>query len=98
MDDTRRACPLCKLPMRRIGRLVSAVDDVQQHFVFAVCAQCASRLERLPKALQHKLLNLAVAVLARHPDRYPAPQFFASAIEADLFVLLEAERLSNTIH
>ncbi len=95
---TGNGCPLCRMPMKAAGRLVAAIDEARQHFVFSVCRPCADRLDRLPNRLQRKQLNLAIAALARHPERYLPPLFFESGDAASLYCRLEAERLSSTIH
>ena len=78
--------------MARPGRLVSFTDDVGQSFSFAICPRCSVRLDRLPVRQQGRQMDIAIANLANHPERY---QFraFGSEIEARLFVKLESEGL-----
>lgn len=90
-------CPLCRLPIRTIGRLVSAIDDARQNFVFPVCNHCAARLDRLPERLQRRQLAIAIRNLADDPDEYGI-RLFDDAVSASLFCHLEAARLSGQIH
>lgn len=87
-------CPLCNLPMQRIGRLVEQRDPQGFYFVFALCQPCRTRLDRLPATLQKKQHSIAIARLARHPERHDY-RSFASCAEARLYRVLEAERLEQ---
>ena len=89
-------CPLCRLQMKAVGRLVAAIDDVGQHFTFSVCVHCATRLDRLPSTLQRKQLACAIRNLAADPERY-CVMFHDGAHEATLFCRLEAERLASAL-
>mgnify|MGYP000947783414 FL=1 len=72
------------------GRLVAAIDDAGQPFVFTLCRRCSARLDGLPHPTQLKAMARAVEVLARHPERYGI-RVFDSIDQAHLFVALEAE-------
>jgi hypothetical protein len=78
--------------MRQVGRLIAYRDDAGQHFSFALCGRCSSRLARLPTRIQQQQLNAAVSAIAAHPGRYRV-RCFDSAVEARLYVALEAENL-----
>lgn len=93
-NTTTTNCPTCRLRLNRIGRLVAYRDDAGQHFAFALCERCSSRLTRIPVPTQQKLLNAAVGAIAAHPERYFV-RYFISAIEAKLYVSLEAESLAR---
>jgi hypothetical protein len=86
------SCPMCRLRLIQTGRLIAFRDDAGQHFAFAICQRCSGRLARLPVRIQHQQLNAAVSAIAAHPERYLV-RFFDSAVEARLFVALEAENL-----
>jgi len=83
-------CPACRLPITTVGRLVAAVDDAGQPFVFALCHRCSHRLDGLPHQLQNKSLERALIPLARHPERYVI-RAFESSVEAHLYCHLAAE-------
>ena len=89
---TKTICPLCRLPTPQIGRLVAFCDHAGQAFAFTICPRCSVRLDRLPGRQQGRQMDIAIANLANHPERY---QFraFGSEIEARLFVNLESNRL-----
>lgn len=89
---TMTICPLCRLPMGVVGRLVAATDTVGQNFAFPVCVQCTLRMERLPVRLQGRQMDIAVSNLERHPERYEI-HFFESGEAARLYVRLEADSL-----
>lgn len=97
MDSPKTTtCPLCRLPLRQIGRLVAFDDAVGKAFVFAVCLPCTVRQARLPPKVQSRHLDVAISNLERHPGRYYL-KAFSSKIEARMFVSLEAERLMNLV-
>ena len=81
--------------MRAAGRLIAAVDDVRQNFVFSICRPCTFRLERLPLRLQRAQMAIAIRELTRHPERYPAPVFFDTPEAATIYCRLEADRLAG---
>lgn len=81
--------------MHRSGRLVAGNDDDDHHFVFAICDRCTLRLDRLPVKLQRRQLQVAVANLARDPDRYLL-WCFENEVQARLFCRMEADRLSES--
>ena len=89
-----KSCPLCRLPIRQIGRLVAFKDSAGKCFVFEVCAGCSKRLDRLPVVVQNRQLEAAVSQLEKHPSRYLL-RAFPDEHSAHLFVHLEAERLSE---
>lgn len=89
-----QCCPLCRLPRKDIGRLIAFEDSASKSFVFAICAPCGQRLDRLPARQQFKLGAIAVSNLERHPGRYYLKSF-ETVVEARLFVSLEAERLRS---
>jgi len=91
---TVEACPICRLKLGGIGRLIAYRDDAGQHFVFACCPRCSASLSKLPIPTQQKRLEGALRTLAAHPERYFL-RFFADADEAKLYVTLEAERLAK---
>lgn len=90
------SCPLCRIRMKEIGRLISFHDSAREAFVFAVCLPCTVRLERLPFKVQSRQLDAAIRNLERYPKRYYLKNF-SSEIEARMFVSLEAERLRNVV-
>lgn len=63
-------CPLCRLMLAPVGRVVSFQDTAGHWFTFEICLRCTTRLERLPIRLQLRQLEAAVGNLWRHPDRY----------------------------
>lgn len=85
-------CPLCRLPIRQVGRLVAFKDSAGKCFVFEVCSACSLRLDRLPVLVQKRQFDAAVSQLDRHPNRYLL-RAFPDEHSAHLFVHLEAERL-----
>ncbi len=89
------ACPLCRLGMRRIGRLVAGQDDENHHFVFAICDRCTARLDRLPVKLQRRQMQVAISNLARSSGRCLV-RFFENSIEANIYCQLEAAWLSES--
>ena len=93
---TKTICPLCRLPSSQIGRLVAFCDHAGQAFAFTICQRCSVRLDRLPGRQQGRQMDIAIANLAAHPERYKF-RAFDSEIEARLFVNLESERLRKLI-
>jgi len=89
---TTTICPLCRFPLAWAGRLVAFCDHAGQSFTFTICPRCSGRLDRLPGRQQGRQMDIAIANLAKHPDRYRF-RAFDSEIEARLFVKLESERL-----
>lgn len=99
MDTTKTMttiCPLCRLPLRQIGRLIAFDDAVGKAFVFAVCLPCTVRQARLPFNVQSRQFDGAIRNLERQPERYYLKSF-SSCIEARMFVSLEAERLRGDL-
>lgn len=90
------ACPLCRLGMRKIGRLVAGQDDANHHFVFAVCDRCTARLDRLPVKLQRRQMQVAISNLARRSSDRFLVRFFETSIEANIYCQMEAARLSQS--
>lgn len=89
------ACPLCRLGMRKIGRLVAGQDDANHHFVFAVCDRCTARLDRLPVKLQRRQMQVAISNLARQSEGRVL-WFFDTEVEARIYCQMEAARLSQS--
>lgn len=89
-------CPLCRLPMAQVGRLVAADDAVRQNFAFSICLHCVERLERLPLRLQGRQMDVAISNLEKHPERYEI-RFFESEEAALLYVRLEADSYRHNI-
>lgn len=89
-------CPLCRMALQHIGRLIAFTDQAGNHFAFAVCAPCSSRLDRLPINVQKRQLEAAVFQLSRHPERYHYRQF-PDRDSAYLFVTLEAARVRGDL-
>jgi hypothetical protein len=87
-------CPLCRLPLKAIGRLISAHDDARQNFVFPICNHCTARLDRLPVKLQRRQLAIAIRTLANDPDKYGV-RLFDDEVSASIFCYLEAARLAG---
>lgn len=85
-------CALCRLPIKTIGRLISAHDNARQNFVFPICAPCTTRLNRLPLKLQRRQMDIAIRTLASDPGRFGV-RIFPDAHTADLYCKLEAEHL-----
>lgn len=94
-STTGKICPLCRLPMNQVGRVVAFCDDAGQHFSFNICSQCTGRLDRLPKRQQYRQIHIAVGNIARHPERYEVI-FFPDRFSASAYVVLEAERLRES--
>jgi hypothetical protein len=91
------ACPLCRLPLKAVGRLISANDDARQNFVFPICNHCTARLGRLPAKLQRRQMMIAMRNLSDDPDKYGV-RLFDDAVSASIFCYLEAARLSGQVH
>lgn len=89
-------CPLCRMALWQIGRLIAFTDQAGKHFAFAVCAPCSSRLDRLPIKAQKRQLEAAVFQLSRYPERYQYREF-SDRDAAYLFVSLEAARLRGDL-
>jgi len=89
-------CPMCRMALRHIGRLIAFTDQAGKHFAFAVCAPCSSRLDRLPINVQKRQLEAAVFQLSRYPKRYQYREF-SDRDAAYLFVSLEAARLRGDL-
>lgn len=85
-------CPLCRLRLSPVGRVVSFQDTAGQWFTFEVCLTCTLRLERLPIRLQLRQLDAAVGNLWRHPERYELTPH-ANETEAVLATKLRAAQL-----
>lgn len=83
-------CPHCRLPLRKPGRLVAAVDAAGVEIVFAICAPCTARLDRLPPQLQRRAHERDLARVASAPDSH-AWRAFKDATEARLFTALGAD-------
>ncbi len=92
MMTTKTICPLCRLPMAQIGRLVAFTDRAKQSFTFDICTRCSSRLDRLPAPQQDGQVHVAICNLAKHPERYRLRAFDSQAA-AHLFVHLQAEQM-----
>jgi len=90
------SCPLCRMALRHIGRLIAFTDQAGKHFAFAICASCSGRLDRLPISVQKRQLDAAVFQLSRHPERYQYREF-PDRDSAYLFVTLEAARLRGDL-
>jgi hypothetical protein len=66
-----RRCPCCNLPVRVLGRIVSATsDDGQVHGVVGVCHPCAEAEKRLPKTARWRRINRAVDKALADPAKY----------------------------
>lgn len=52
------------------GSLVSAVDDVDQPFIYCICLRCAARVDKLPVQTQYRQLAIAARRVAANPDRH----------------------------
>jgi hypothetical protein len=83
-------CPLCRLPLKQVGRHVQARDDAGHFFVFALCMSCRLRLDRLPTRLQQRQHDIAIRRLSARPDRHDYVSF-ANETEAAIFCRLSAD-------
>lgn len=89
-------CPLCRLELKQVGRLIEHRDARGFFAVFPVCQPCRQRLDRLPERVQHRQHSIAVCRLAARPEHYNY-NTFSTVIEARLFRALEVERLSGIL-
>ena len=85
-------CPLCRLVLAPVGRVVSFQDTAGHWFTFEICLRCTMRLERLPFRVQLRQLDTAVGNLWRHPERYDLTPHDTEA-EAILATKLRASQL-----
>ena len=83
-------CPMCKRPMKHLGKMYAFRDDAQKSFTFGICHLCAARLTLLPMKIQRQQERACVGNVAAHADRYQV-KAFDSWDAAYLYINLETE-------
>ena len=97
-------CALYRLPIKTIGRLISAHDATRQDFVFPICGTCTTRLNRLPIKLQRRQMDIAIrtlnndrAALAFEFSPMPTPQTCTANWKRSIFAANSRQKNSQLV-
>lgn len=91
-NQTTKCCPMCRLPLKELGGIVPAADDVGQNFTFVICWSCSRKYKHWPISLRRQQLRAAIGLLSMNPRRYHV-RFFDCQAAAILYAELEVAAL-----